>query len=269
VSEAIHVTREALKRMPPPRPSFSAAGAPAAPRAPRPQFTIRELIPASIFSRTRDIVAANVAELLDGAEDPAKMIRLIVVEMEETLVEARAASARTIADQKDLRGKIARLERMQAGWLEKAELALAKGREDLAKAALVEKQKAAATAEALAEEVEGLDANLRASETDVARVEAKLREARSRQKAIQARMDSANRQTKLREMYAGPKIDEAFSRFALLDRRVDEAEARAEALGLGAPARTLEEEIAELGTADKVEAELEAMKARLGAQEGE
>jgi phage shock protein A len=95
-----------------------------------------------IFSRTRDIIAANVTDLLDKAEDPAKMIRMIILEMEETLVEVRASAARTIADQKEMRRHIAKLEKLQESWTEKAELALSKGREDLAKAALLEKQKA-------------------------------------------------------------------------------------------------------------------------------
>src|ERR671929_25019 len=107
-----------------------------------------------IFSRTRDIVAANFADLLDKAEDPAKMIRMIILEMEETLVEVRASAARTIADQKEMRRQIARLDRLQESWAEKAELALSKDREDLARGALVEKQKAAASAEALRSEID-------------------------------------------------------------------------------------------------------------------
>src|SRR6476469_5596432 len=96
-----------------------------------------------IFSRTRDIVAANMAELLDRAEDPARMIRMIILEMEETLVEVRATAARSIADIKELRRAVTRLEELRADWTAKAELALSKDREDLAKAALVERQKAA------------------------------------------------------------------------------------------------------------------------------
>ncbi|HMC92160.1 MAG TPA: PspA/IM30 family protein, partial [Allosphingosinicella sp.] len=151
----------------------------------------------SIFSRTRDIVASNKAELLDKAEDPAKMIRMIVMEMEETVVEVRAGIARTIADQKEMRSQIARLERMQGSWLEKAELALSKGREDLAKAALGEKQKAADMAEALSAEIEVLDTALHASEADIARLQTKLREARSRQSAVQTRLESANQRVRL------------------------------------------------------------------------
>lgn len=221
-----------------------------------------------IFSRTRDIIAANVTDLLDKAEDPAKMIRMIILEMEETLIEVRASAARTIADQKEMRRQIGKLEQVQASWLEKAELALSKGRDDLAKAALVEKQKAADLAEQLNEEIGTLDDALRASETDIAKLQAKLREARARQNSIVTRLESAQNRAKMREMYAGTKIDEAFSRFDMLDRRVDYAEGRAEAAGMGAAPKSLEEEIAELKSADKVDAELAALKAKAQTKEG-
>ena len=221
-----------------------------------------------IFSRTRDIIAANVTDLLDKAEDPAKMIRMIILEMEETLVEVRASAARTIADQKEMRRQIAKLENVQASWTEKAELALSKGRDDLAKAALVEKQKAADLAERVSDEIAELDAALKASEGDIAKLQSKLREARSRQNSIVTRLESANNRMRMREMYAGAKVDEAFSRFELMERRVDYAEGRADAAAMGAAPKTLEEEIAELRSSDKVEAELAAMKARAAGTEG-
>ncbi|HMA49329.1 MAG TPA: PspA/IM30 family protein, partial [Magnetospirillaceae bacterium] len=120
-----------------------------------------------IFSRTRDIIAANVTDLLDRAEDPAKMIRMIIMEMEETLIEVRASAARTIADQKEMRRHIVKLDKLQESWTEKAELALSKGREDLAKAALVEKGKAADMADHLKDEIGVLDESLQSSETDI------------------------------------------------------------------------------------------------------
>ncbi|MBC3940567.1 MULTISPECIES: phage shock protein PspA [Sphingomonas] len=215
-----------------------------------------------IFSRTRDIVAANFADLIEKAEDPSKMIRMIILEMEETLVEVRASAARTIADQKEMRRHISKLEQLQDNWTEKAELALSKDREDLAKAALVERQKAFDMAEQLKAEVGVLDDALRASEEDIAKLQTKLREARTKQNAVQTRLESANNRTRLREMYNGPKTHEAFSRFEILDRRVDEAEGRADAMGLGV-VKTLEEEIAELRSDDKVNAQLAALKARM------
>ena len=214
-----------------------------------------------IFSRTRDIVAANMAELLDKADDPAKTVRIIIMEMEETLVEVRASAARTIADQKEMRRHIAKLAELEASWTEKAELALSKDREDLAKAALVERGKAAEMGVQLREEVAVLDDALRGSEEDIAKLQNKLREARAKQNAIATRLESANTKARLREMWNGPKTHDAFSRFELLERRADEAEGRAEAMGL-AP-KSLEDEFAELRSSDKIDAELEALKARM------
>ncbi|MEN2785082.1 phage shock protein PspA [Sphingomonas qilianensis] len=217
-----------------------------------------------IFSRTRDIVAANFTDLLDKAEDPSKMIRMIILEMEETLVEVRASAARTIADQKEMRRHIDKLDKLQDSWTEKAELALSKDREDLAKAALVEKQKAADMGSQLVAEITVLDDALRAAEEDIAKLQKKLSEARTRQNQISTRLETAHNRFKLREMYAGQKVEDAFSRFDILDRRVDLAEGRADAAALGGPPKSLDEEIAELKSAEKVDAELAAMKARIG-----
>jgi phage shock protein A len=219
----------------------------------------------SIFSRTRDIFAANMTELLDRAEDPARMIRMIILEMEETLVEVRASAAKTIADGKDMRRTLNKLDEMQSGWTEKAELALSKGREDLAKAALLERQKAADMAEGLKEEIKVLDDTLRTYEADISKLQGKLREARARQNAIAHRIESAVTRAKARELLNGGRTEDAFSRFDVLERRADFAEGRAEALGMTGP-KSLEEEIAELQASDKVDAELEAMKAAMAAK---
>ena len=221
-----------------------------------------------IFSRTRDIIAANVADMLDRADDPSKTIRMIILEMEETLVEVRASAARTIADQKEMRRHIAKLDQVQAGWIEKAELALSKGREDLAKAALVERQKATVLAEQLQGEVAALDEALQSSEADIAKLQGKLREARARQNAIATRLESAHNRERMREMYAGEKTQDAFARFEMLERRADMAEGRADALSLGSGPKTLEEEIAELRGADAVDEELARLKARFESKEG-
>ena len=219
----------------------------------------------SIFSRTRDIFAANMTELLDRAEDPARMIRMIILEMEETLVEVRASAAKTIADGKDMRRTLARLEEMQSSWTEKAQLALSKDREDLAKAALIERQKAADMAVGLRAEIDLVDETLKGYEADIAKLQGKLREARARQNAIAHRLESAVTRAKARELLNGNRTEDAFSRFEILERRADFAEGRAEALGMTGP-KSLEEEIADLKASDKVDAELEAMKAALAAK---
>ena len=161
-----------------------------------------------------------------------------------------------------MRRHVAKLENLQANWTEKAELALSKDREDLAKAALVERQKAVDMVDQLKAEVGVLDDALRASEEDITKLQTKLREARTKQASVQTRMETANNRFRLRDMYAGAKTQDAFSRFDVLERRADEAEGRAEAMGLAVP-KTLEEEIAELRASDRVDAELAALKARL------
>ena len=236
------------------------------PQAPIARFApLAALFRGPIFSRTRDIFAANMTELLDRSEDPARMIRMIILEMEETLVEVRASAARAIADGKEMRRAWKRLDELQSSWTEKAELALSKDREDLAKAALIERQKAADMAEGLKAEIAVIDDTLKGYEADIAKLQAKLREARARQNAIAARFESAVTRAKAREIMSGSRTEDAFSRFELLERRADFAEGRADALGMTGP-KSLEEEIAELKASEKVDAELEAMKAARNAQ---
>jgi len=212
-----------------------------------------------VFSRARDIFAANMTELLERAEDPARMIRMIILEMEDTLVEIRSTAARSIADIKEMGRAVSRLDELQADWTGKAELALSKDREDLAKAALAERQKAAEMAEGLRDELGQMEQVLRGYEGDIAKLQAKLREARARQNAIAARFESALTRAKAREIMHGSRTADAFAKFELLERRADFAEGRCEALGITG----LEDEIDQLRAGEKIDAELAAMKAAL------
>jgi len=215
-----------------------------------------------VFSRARDIFAANMTELLDRAEDPARMIRMIILEMEETLVDIRATAARSIADIKEMRRAVSRLDDLQADWTAKAELALSKGRDDLAKAALVERQKADEMAEGLRDELNQMEQVLRGYEVDIAKLQGKLREARARQNAIAARFESAVTRARAREIMHGSRTADAFAKFDVLERRADFAEGRCDALGI----TSLEDEIDQLKANEKIDAELEAMKAALKAR---
>ena len=220
-----------------------------------------------IFSRTRDIIAANFNDMLDNADDPAKMIRMIILEMEETLVEVRASAARTIADQKEMHRHVVKLDRLQADWGEKAQLALSKDREDLARAALVEKKRAGDMAEQLRSEIAVLDDALRAYEEDIRKLQNRLREARSRQTQIAARLESAENRVKLRTLLSTERVDDALSRFDQLERRVDYAEGRADAMSIADQSGgklSLADEIAALQSGDGVDDELEEMKKALG-----
>ena len=248
---------ERLRRTPTPGQKPSSSG---------PSISINGVPLMGIFSRTRDIIAANFNDMLDKADDPQKMIRMIILEMEETLVEVRASAARTIADQKEMHRHSVKLDKLQADWSEKAQLALSKDREDLARAALVEKKKAADMSEQLKAEIAVLDDALRAYEQDIQKLQNRLREARSRQTAIAARLESAENRVKLRSLMTNERVDDALSRFDQLERRVDYAEGRADALqiadGSGKP--SLSDEIAALEGADAIDDELEEMKRALG-----
>jgi phage shock protein A len=190
------------------------------------------------------------------------MIRMVILEMEETLVEVRASAARCIADNKEMRRAMARLNELQSSWTEKAELALSKERDDLAKQALLERQKAADMATGLEAEIKTIDDTLKGYEGDIAKLQNKLREARARQNAIASRFESAVNRARARELMNGNRTEEAFSKFEVLERRADFAEGRADALGMTGP-KSLEEEIAELKASEQVDAELEAMKAAM------
>jgi len=220
-----------------------------------------------VFSRARDIFAANMTDLLDRAEDPSRMIRMIILEMEETLVEIRSCAARSIADIKEMRRALSRLDDLQANWTERAELALSKDREDLAKQALLERQQAAEMADGLTAELAQIEAVLKGYEADIARLQGKLREARTRQNAIAARFESALTRARTSEVMHGSRTEDAFAKFEILERRADFAEGRADALALTGP-KSLEEEIADLKATEQVDAQLQAMKAALAARAG-
>lgn len=219
-----------------------------------------------IFNRARDIFAANFNDMLDKADDPAKMIRMIIMEMEETLVEVRASAARTIADQKEMHRHSVKLDKLQADWSEKAQLALSKDREDLARAALVERKKATDMSVQLKEEIAVLDDALRAYDQDIEKLQGRLREARSRQSSIAARLESAENRVKLRSLMTNERVDDALTRFDQLERRVDYAEGRADALkiGEGSGKPSLSDEISALEGADAIDDELAEMKKLLG-----
>jgi phage shock protein A len=221
-----------------------------------------------IFTRFSDIVNSNINAILDKAEDPEKIVRLMIQEMEDTLVEVRSAAARSIADKKDLNRKLETLDRDLEDWDEKAELAVRKGREDLAKAALVEKSRVAQAAEVLKQDYVAVDEGLSKLNEDIARLEAKLEDAKTRQKALLARHKTANSRLAARKKIHDYKIDDALIRFEQYTRRIDDVEGRVEAYDLGLP-KDLKHEFASLEAEESVAEELEALKRRVaGDREG-
>lgn len=215
-----------------------------------------------IFSRLADIISSNINDVLDRAENPEKMIRLVIQEMEETLVEVRSSAAKTIADQKDLQRQLKRLKQIETDWEDKAELAVSKGREDLAKGALVEKSKVKQMAVAMTQELDLLDDALTHHEEDIEKLEAKIREAKAKQNTILKRQETASNRLKMRQHIYSSRAEDAFSRFEHLERRVDATEGKVESYNLGR-GKTLEEEIADLEAGESVDKELEALKAKM------
>ncbi|MDH4110778.1 MAG: phage shock protein PspA [Gammaproteobacteria bacterium] len=215
-----------------------------------------------IFTRFSDIVNSNINAILDKAEDPEKIVRLMIQEMEDTLVEVRSAAARSIADKKDLNRKLERLEADQQDWDSKAELALRKGREDLAKAALVEKSRAAAAAEAIRADYAAIDDGLSKLNADIARLEAKLQDAKARQKTLLARHKTANSRLAARKKIHDYKIDDAMIRFEQYTQRIDDIEGRVEAYDLGLP-KDLGHQFASLEAEESVARELDDLKKRV------
>ena len=215
-----------------------------------------------IFTRFSDIVNSNINAILDKAEDPEKIVRLMIQEMEDTLVEVRSAAARSIADKKDLNRKLESLEREIGDWDNKAELALRKDREDLAKAALIEKSRVSAAAELVKADYIAIDEGLSKLNDDIARLEGKLNDAKARQKSLLSRHKTANSRLAVRKRIHENKIDDAMLRFEAYTRRIDDVEGRIEAYDMGLP-KDLNHAFASLEAEDSVKEELDALKRRV------
>ncbi len=218
-----------------------------------------------IFTRFSDIVNSNINAILDKAEDPEKIVRLMIQEMEDTLVEVRSAAARSIADKKDLNRKLGLFERDEREWDAKAELALRKGREDLAKAALVEKSRASSAAELIRSDYAAIDDGLTKLNEDISRLETKLLDAKARQKSLLARHQTANSRLAARKKIHDYKIDDAMIRFEQYTQRIDDVEGRIEAYDLGLP-KDLHHEFAGLEAEDSIARDLANLKKRLSAE---
>lgn len=220
-----------------------------------------------VFSRISDIVNSNLNAMLDRAEDPDKIIRLIIQEMEDTLVEVRSAAVKTIAEKKELERKIATLEAERDEWQAKAELALTKGREDLAKGALQVKARLAQDIAALEKGRAQIDDGLAKQSEDIAKLQQKLADAKSREAQLVARHQTASSRIKLRSTLYDPRVTDAFARFERVERALDELEGRVDVYDIGRP-KSVGDEIAELEAEHEIESELAELKARL-AQKGE
>ena len=215
-----------------------------------------------LFSRFGDIVNSNINAMLDKAEDPEKIARLMIQEMEDTLIEVRTGAARAMADKKEMEREIAHFEKVVSDWDAKAELAIDKGREDLARGALQAKQKAAT-------EIEARKAGLAAAEDafakrseDLEKLQAKLDEAKAKHRSLMMRRQTAEHRIMARTRTYDSRVDDALARYSAVERKVDEMEAYADTIKGQEP--SLEAEFAELARSESVEKELEELKRRKG-----
>ena len=216
-----------------------------------------------IFSRLSDIINSNITALLDKAEDPEKMVRMVIQEMEETLVEVRSTSARIIADKKELVRRNAKLEQQARDWEAKAELALSKGREDLAKAALLEKAAVNDLVAQVNADLARLDESLDKLSLEIEQLQAKLNEARSRQKTILMRTRATQSRKTVTDRLYSAEIDRAINRFDHFEKRIEVMESEIEANGIGRNASSIEAEFARLEKEGRIDEELAALKARI------
>ena len=214
-----------------------------------------------IFSRFTDIINSNINNLLDKAEDPAKMVRLIIQEMEDTLVEVRSSSAKTLADKKELTRQVTRFENDAQQWQEKAELALSKDRDDLARAALMEKKKSTENSQSLVQELVNVEEHISKLQGEISQLQEKLADAKARQKAIIMREKTVNSRLKVKQNIDSNKVNDALSRFDRYESKIDDIEAQVESYDLGR--KSLSDEIADLESNEKIDDELASLKAKM------
>ena len=217
----------------------------------------------SIFSRFRDIISSNLNSMLDGAEDPEKLVRLMIQEMEDTLIEIKASCAGAIAARKKVGRNLADAQARATGWTAKAQLAITKGREDLAREALLEKRRATEAAESLERETTGLDEVVRGYQTDIGQLEEKLGAAREKQRVLVQRHIRAQNKTRAQEQIRKVETHDALIRYEQFEHRIERMEAEADLVNAGRKP-SLEEQFAQLERDDDIEKELNALKQQAG-----
>lgn len=215
----------------------------------------------SIFNRLSDIINSNISSLLDKAENPEKMIRMVIQEMEETLVEVRSGTAKVIAEKKTLSRRAEQLKKQAQDWESKAELALSKGREDLAKAALLEKSNISSSVVITERDLAKLDGTLDKLSTEIEQLQAKLNDARARQKTIVMRTTATESRLNVNRQLHSYSIDNAMNKFEYYEKKIDQMEGQMDSIHI--EKRGLQSEFDELEKQESIDKELQDLKNKL------
>ncbi|GMU92870.1 MAG: phage shock protein A [Candidatus Hydrogenedentota bacterium] len=215
-----------------------------------------------IFTRVRDIISSNINAMLEKAEDPEKMVKLMIREMEDTLVEIKASCAGAMATKKKIQRESDEVKRREKDWGEKAQLAVDKGREDLAREALIEKRRYRERAEAIEREAAHCDALVEQYQKDIMQLEDKLATAREKQRVLVQRHVHAQRKRQARENLRRADSADAFARFEGFEQRIERMEAEADLVNFGRKEVSLEEEFAKLQGDEEIEKQLAELKAK-------
>jgi phage shock protein A len=213
-----------------------------------------------IFSRFADIINSNINALLDKAEDPQKMIRLIIQEMEETLVEVRTSSAKALAERKDLNRKVEQVEEQVQEWQNKATLAITKGRDELARAALIEKQRISTVLKSMQTEQILVEETIAKLSDEIVKLESKINETRARQSALVMRQNTAQSRKDVQQHLHNSRTQDTLAKFEQYEQKIDRLEGDADSYNLGKQGQSLDDQFAELQADDEIEQELQKMK---------
>ncbi|HEV8718519.1 MAG TPA: phage shock protein PspA [Candidatus Binatia bacterium] len=212
-----------------------------------------------IFTRLSDIISSNLNAMLDKAEDPEKLIRLMIQEMEDTLVEIKASCAGVMATKKSAQRELEETRTRAQQWGEKAQLAVNKGREDLAREALLEKRRYRERATVLEKELSQCDALVEQYQADMSQLEDKLGAAREKQRILVQRHIHAQRRKRAQQEIRRLDTADALIRFEQFENRIERMEAEADLVNFGRKP-PLEEEFARLEGDEEIEKELQTLK---------
>ncbi len=212
-----------------------------------------------IFTRVRDIISSELNTMLEKAEDPEKLVKLMIREMEDTLVEIKASCAGAMATKKKIQRDSSEVKERSEAWAEKAQLAIDKGREDLAREALIEKRRYADRTEGLDEELEQCDGLVAQYQTDIQQLEEKIASAREKQRLLVQRHVRASRKMRTERNVRRLDSSDAMARFDTFEERIERMETDAELVNFGRKP-SLDEEFRRLEDDEDIEAELDALK---------